>query len=99
MVLKLQWKSSSRQLQLRFNIALFFGSLLLVGIAVWIALKVADWLVRPVNELVDAARRITAGDLSTRVSGPHARDEIGTLASAFNRMRRSLEKAMQMIDS
>ncbi|MEO8724371.1 MAG: ATP-binding protein, partial [Sphingobium sp.] len=65
--------------------------LMLVGIAVWIALKVADWLVRPVNELVDAARRITAGDLSTRVSGPHARDEIGTLASAFNRMTQRLE--------
>jgi two-component system nitrogen regulation sensor histidine kinase NtrY len=81
----------SRQLQLRFNIALFVGSLLLVGIAVWIALKVADRLVRPVNELVDASRRITAGDLSTRVSGPHARDEIGTLASAFNRMTQRLE--------
>ncbi|CAN5200587.1 PAS domain-containing sensor histidine kinase [soil metagenome] len=83
--------AKSRQLQLRFNVALFFGSLLLVGIAVWTALKVADWLVRPVNELVDAARRITAGDLSTRVSGPHARDEIGTLASAFNRMTQRLE--------
>jgi two-component system nitrogen regulation sensor histidine kinase NtrY len=83
--------AKSRQLQLRFNILLFFGSLLLVGITVWIALKVADWLVRPVNELVDAARRITAGDLSTRVSGPHARDEIGTLASAFNRMTQRLE--------
>ncbi|MGK2908413.1 MAG: sensor histidine kinase [Sphingobium sp.] len=81
----------SRSLQLRFNIALFVGSLLLVGIAVWIALTVADRLVRPVNELVDAARRITAGDLSTRVSGPHARDEIGTLASAFNRMTQRLE--------
>lgn len=83
--------SQSRQLQLRFNFALFTGSLMLVGTAVWIALKVADRLVRPVNELVDAARRITAGDLSTRVSGPHARDEIGTLASAFNRMTQRLE--------
>ncbi|RVT40700.1 sensor histidine kinase [Sphingobium algorifonticola] len=81
----------SRSLQLRFNIFLYVGSLLLVGIAVWIALTVADRLVRPVNELVDAARRITAGDLSTRVSGPHARDEIGTLASAFNRMTQRLE--------
>jgi len=81
----------SRSLQLRFNVALFVGSLLLVGIAVWIALTVADRLVRPVNELVDAARRITAGDLSTRVSGPHDRDEIGTLASAFNRMTQRLE--------
>ncbi|MES2270703.1 MAG: ATP-binding protein [Pseudomonadota bacterium] len=81
----------SRSLQLRFNVFLYVGSLLLVGIAVWIALTVADRLVRPVNELVDAARRITAGDLSTRVSGPHARDEIGTLASAFNRMTQRLE--------
>jgi len=81
----------SRELQIRFNSALFIGSLALVGIAVWIALKVADRLVKPVNELVDAARRITAGDLTTRVSGPHARDEIGVLSSAFNRMTQRLE--------
>ncbi|MDX3900057.1 MAG: ATP-binding protein [Sphingobium sp.] len=83
--------AKSRELQLRFNIALFVGSLLLVGIAVYIALAVADWMVRPVNELVDAARRITAGDLSARVSTPPAHDEIGTLASAFNRMTQRLE--------
>ena len=47
----------SRQLQIQFNSALFIGSLALIGIAVWIALKVADRLVKPVNELVDAARR------------------------------------------
>ncbi|MBB6122559.1 two-component system nitrogen regulation sensor histidine kinase NtrY [Sphingobium subterraneum] len=85
------FSKQSRQLQLQFNVALYIGSLMLIGIAVWIALGVADRLVRPVNELVDAARRITEGDLSTRVSGPHARDEIGTLASAFNRMTQRLE--------
>jgi two-component system, NtrC family, nitrogen regulation sensor histidine kinase NtrY len=83
--------AQSRALQLRFNMALFVGSLLLVGIAVYIALAVADWMVRPVNELVTAARRITAGDLSARVTNPQARDEIGTLASAFNRMTQRLE--------
>ncbi|WP_298397173.1 ATP-binding protein [Sphingobium sp.] len=83
--------AQSRALQLRFNIALFLGSLLLVGIAVYIALAVADWMVRPVNELVTAARRITAGDLSARVTSPQTRDEIGTLASAFNRMTQRLE--------
>ncbi|WP_242122569.1 ATP-binding protein [Sphingobium sp. Sx8-8] len=83
--------AQSRALQLRFNILLFVGSLLLVGVAVYIALKVADWMVRPVNELVMAARRITAGDLSARVTSPQARDEIGTLASAFNRMTQRLE--------
>ncbi|MEJ7927099.1 ATP-binding protein [Sphingobium sp. AN641] len=83
--------AQSRLLQLRFNVALFVGSLLLVGIAVYIALAVADWMVRPVNELVDAARRITAGDLSARVTSPQSRDEIGTLAAAFNRMTQRLE--------
>ncbi|MEJ7935587.1 ATP-binding protein [Sphingobium sp. AN558] len=83
--------AQSRALQLRFNVALFVGSLLLVGIAVYIALAVADWMVRPVNELVTAARRITAGDLSARVTSPPTRDEIGTLASAFNRMTQRLE--------
>ena len=81
----------SRELQLQFNTALFVGALMLVGFAVWIALLVADRLVRPVGELVDAARRVTAGDLSTRVSDPHGRDELGTLASAFNRMTQRLE--------
>ncbi|HAF40423.1 MAG TPA: HAMP domain-containing protein [Sphingobium sp.] len=85
------FSAQSRALQLRFNIALFVGSLLLVGIAVYIALAVADWMVRPVNELVTAARRITAGDLSARVTSPQSRDEIGTLAAAFNRMTQRLE--------
>ncbi|MET0137242.1 MAG: ATP-binding protein, partial [Sphingobium sp.] len=83
--------TQSRQLQLRFNVALFGGTLALVGFAVWVALAVADRVVSPVGELVDAARRVTAGDLSTRVAGPHAPDEIGTLSSAFNRMTQRLE--------
>jgi len=81
----------SRELQLQFNVALFVGTLMLVGFAVWFALLVADRLVRPVGELVDAARRVTAGDLSTRVADSHGRDELGTLASAFNRMTQRLE--------
>jgi two-component system nitrogen regulation sensor histidine kinase NtrY len=82
----------SRSLQLQFNAALLIVSLLIVGAAIWVALTVADRLVRPVGELVDAARRIEAGDLSARVARPRARDEVGTLAKAFNRMTRKLEE-------
>ena len=60
----------SRSLQLKFNAALFVVSLLIVGIAVWIALAVADRLVRPVDELVGAARRVADGDLAARVPEP-----------------------------
>jgi two-component system, NtrC family, nitrogen regulation sensor histidine kinase NtrY len=87
----------SRTLQLRFNAALLLITLLIVGAAVWIALTVADRLVRPVGELVDAARKVTAGDLSARVDTPRERDEIGTLANAFNRMTRRLEEQTQQL--
>ncbi len=82
----------SRSLQLRFNAALLLISLLIVGIAVWIALAVADRLVRPVGELVDAARRVAGGDLTARVPDPRSRDEVGTLANAFNQMTGRLEE-------
>lgn len=83
--------SRSRSLQLQFNIALFVISLLIVGLALWIALVVADRMVRPVAELVHAAKRVTEGDLATRVPSPTEKDEIGTLGRAFNRMTERLE--------
>lgn len=83
--------SRSRSLQLQFNVALFVVSLLIVGLALWIALIVADRLVRPVTDLVHAAKRVTEGDLATRVPVSFDKDEIGTLGRAFNRMTERLE--------
>ncbi|KRB86846.1 PAS domain-containing sensor histidine kinase [Sphingomonas sp. Root710] len=80
----------ARALQLRFNILLMIISLLILALAIWVAMTVADRLVRPVNELVAAARRVAAGDLSARVHNAPTPDEIGTLSSAFNRMTRKL---------
>ncbi|OYX40470.1 HAMP domain-containing protein, partial [Sphingomonas sp. 32-62-10] len=82
----------SRSLQLQFNAALLGISLIIVGIAVWIALAVADRLVRPVGELVSAARRVEGGDLTARVAAPTAQDEVGTLANAFNAMTSRLQQ-------
>ena len=82
----------ARRIQLGFNAALLLISLLIVGIAVWVALAVADRVVRPVGELVDAARRVTSGDLSARVPDPRSRDEVGTLAEAFNQMTGKLQE-------
>jgi two-component system, NtrC family, nitrogen regulation sensor histidine kinase NtrY len=83
----------SRALQLQFNIALYVVSLLIIGITLWIALRVADRLVRPVNNLVDAAQKIADGDLSARVSEDQYRaDEVGFLSQSFNRMTETLER-------
>jgi two-component system, NtrC family, nitrogen regulation sensor histidine kinase NtrY len=88
----------SRRLQLQFNAALFLISLIIVGIAVWIALKVADRLVRPVGDLVEATRRVEAGDLTARVASPSTRDEVGTLSTAFNRMTQRLEEQTDALE-
>ena len=91
--------TSSRSLQLRFNAALLGISLLIVGIAVWIALAVADRLVRPVGELVAAARRVATGDLTARVPEPKSDDEVGTLANAFNQMTGRLQEQTGALES
>jgi two-component system nitrogen regulation sensor histidine kinase NtrY len=81
----------SRRLQLQFNIALFFGALIIIAFSLWIALIIADRLVRPVSELVQAARRVSEGDLSSRVTQADDYDEVGILGGAFNRMTERLE--------
>jgi len=82
----------SRALQIQFNLALYFVSLMIIGITLWVALRVADRLVRPVNSLVDAAQQIADGDLSARVSIDEFReDEVGFLSQSFNRMTERLQ--------
>ena len=82
----------SRLYQLRFNGALLIGALLIVGLAIFFALKIADRLVRPVGELVGAVGRVEEGDFSVRVPVHQPSDEISLLASAFNRMTGRLQE-------
>jgi len=82
----------ARALQLRFNLALFFVSLGLLGMAVWFALRFADRQVEPLTELVAAARTVGAGNFAMRVEGRTGADEIGQLNRAFNRMTAQIER-------
>jgi len=84
--------SEARNLQLQFNIALVAMSLLLVGIAVWFALRFADRQVEPLTDLVGAAHKVGQGNFALRVEGRTGADEIGLLNRAFNRMTAQLEK-------
>ena len=87
----------ARVLQLRFNVALFVASLALVGLSVWFALRFADRQVKPLYELVDAARRVGSGNFALRVEGRTGADEIGLLNRAFNRMTAQIEKQTQAL--
>ncbi|HPB21142.1 MAG TPA: ATP-binding protein [Novosphingobium sp.] len=87
----------ARSLQLQINVALFAASLALVGLSIWFALRFADRQVKPLYDLVDAARQVGAGNFSMRVEGRTGADEIGLLNRAFNRMTQQLEKQTQAL--
>ncbi|MCC6925541.1 ATP-binding protein [Novosphingobium sp.] len=83
--------------QLRVNVALFVASLALVGLSVWFALRFADRQVKPLYDLVDAARQVGSGNFSMRVEGRTGADEVGLLNRAFNRMTQQLERQNQAL--
>ena len=87
----------ARLLQLRFNVALFVASLALVGLSVWFALRFADRQVKPLYDLVGAARRVGSGNYALRVEGRTGSDEIGQLNRAFNRMTAQIERQTQAL--
>jgi signal transduction histidine kinase len=73
----------------------FWWQFLVAGLlAAGIALVVARWLARgmtqPLRDMAAAARRMETGDYSARVQ-TKSRDEVGQLATAFNRMSAELE--------
>ena len=90
---------SARMLQLRFNIALVAVSLLLVGVAIWFALRFADRQVKPLTDLVGAARKVGQGNFALHLEGRTGADEIGLLNRAFNRMTAQLDKQTQALVS
>lgn len=60
-----------------------------------IAFVIAQWMSRPMNEMIRATQRLAQGDLS--VSLPiHRRDEVGRLKFAFNNMTIKLKKAREV---
>ena len=76
-----------RRFDIQITFALIFAvvSLLLLFAAIWVGLNLATRLARPVSELIGAAEKVSAGDLTARV-GEGDVSELGTLSRAFNRM-------------
>jgi signal transduction histidine kinase len=61
--------------------------------AIGLAVILIRGLTRPVKSLLDATRRLKAGDLDHRIRGLHG--EFGEVADSFNEMVASLKKQMQ----
>jgi signal transduction histidine kinase len=63
---------------------------LTIALVIWLTVRIS--IRQPIGQLVRSALAIGHGDLSRRLT-LHRRDEIGQLASAFNRMAESLQAA------
>lgn len=77
----------------------FMGSLAAVFVVVFVVLNLMlTWLIlQPVRRLSQAADRMSTGDFTEPEFSERGNDEVVRLGASFNRMRRSLEKAIQMI--
>ena len=79
----------------------FMASLIGIFVAIGIVLNVMLYLlvIRPVSALSKVANRVSLGEPDVPEFAVRSRDEIGTLAQSFTRMRRSLDQAIKMIDT
>jgi protein-histidine pros-kinase len=78
----------------------FMASLAAVFLVLFIILNVmlSVLIVRPITRMSAAADKISVGQLDIPELSESGRDEVSLLAKSFNRMRRSLEKAISLID-
>jgi protein-histidine pros-kinase len=79
----------------------FMASQFGVFLAVGLVLNLMIWLVivRPVTRLSTLADQVSQGDLEAPDFATGSKDEIGTLAASFTRMRTSVVQAMRMLES
>jgi two-component system nitrogen regulation sensor histidine kinase NtrY len=86
-----QLEGRRTEIEITFAMIFIVVALMLLLVAVWAGLVLANRLVRPLSGLVTAAERIRAGDLGVRVEEQDSKDEVAMLSRAFNRMTSQLE--------
>lgn len=84
-------KSKHSSLQITVIMIFVVVGLLLLLAAIWSGLLLARQLVNPISELITAADRVRAGDLSSRLPDINRLEEFAYLANSFNRMTNQLQ--------
>lgn len=78
----------------------FMASLAGVFVVFFIVLNVMlSWfIIRPIRRMSLSADQVSTGNFDVPEFAEGGKDEVSILGSSFNRLRRSIEKAMQMIE-
>lgn len=79
----------------------FIGSLAAVFAVVFVVLNAMlhRLIVKPISKMARAADQVSTGNFEISEFSEKGKDEVAMLGRAFNRMRRSLQKALLMIES
>jgi HAMP domain-containing protein len=72
------------------------GTFLVIIIIVDLLLRAL--VVKPVAEISEMANKVSMGQVDMPEYVRNSNDEIGSLSQSFNRMRRSLKNAMNMLE-
>ncbi len=75
-----------------YGVVFLLVALITVALAISAALYLADRLTRPINQLVRAASRISAGELDVKVPVAETNDELSVLSRSFNVMTRDVRE-------
>jgi histidine kinase len=77
--------------QVAVNESLVIGSIAAILVAAFLSLFVVSRIVRPIQVMMQASRRIARGDYHHRIEIP-GQDELSALAQHFNQMSETLER-------
>jgi len=78
----------------------FMGSLAAIFIVTFVVLNVmlSVMIIGPISRMSEAADQVSTGDFDVPEFKTKGSDEIHALGTSFNRMRRSLQKALKLIE-
>ncbi|MEB3703100.1 PAS domain-containing sensor histidine kinase [Candidatus Bealeia paramacronuclearis] len=98
-------EGDSTYLAIKFALIFVGIAVLLLLVAIWGGLVFANRLVKPISRLINAAEKVSSGDLSVRVITNQSDDELARLTKAFNHMteqlasqRKELVEAHEQVD-
>jgi protein-histidine pros-kinase len=82
------------------NLRLFVGvsSVIFLILLVLVNVLLNRYVIRPVTRMAKTAEAVSLGDSSVAEFEQSGSDEIASLSRSFNRMRRSLDSALKMLD-
>lgn len=82
---------SRGRIQAIFGLSYLETALLVLVAAIWVGIAAANSIAGPVADLVEAAGRVSGGDLNARVEAGSGPEEIRALSNAFNMMTSELQ--------